>query len=239
MSVEAQANVPAGARPAKVTEVKQPQWVPFALAVIGTGAGFAVKHLAQWLVTLPRAPFKGPAETLTAVPEPWLTVGLLVAGAVVGLLAGFIILHEELAVRVAADRVVLSRADSPREFARGQVAMAARDGKDLVLIGTGGEQLAREECDFTARRLAAAFTTHGYAWAAADPHAGDFRRWVPDTPGLPAGADALFKAREKALERSDGTSDARELHEELARLGVYVRDSKSRQYWRVTVSTGA
>ncbi|MFC0098495.1 hypothetical protein ACFFKH_13285 [Micromonospora marina] len=51
-------------------------------------------------------------------------------------------------------------------------------------------------------------------------------------PGLPPGADALLRARQRAL---DGGHDAetRELHGELARLGVVVRDEGKRQYWRL------
>jgi hypothetical protein len=47
-------------------------------------------------------------------------------------------------------------------------------------------------------------------------------------PGLPAGANALFTAREKA-----DSDDSRELRSELAKLGVLVRDDKGKQYWRL------
>lgn len=82
--------------------------------------------------------------------------------------------------------------------------------------------------------------THGQAgrvgstsWADADPHLAEFRRWVPGTPGLPEGANALFKAREKALKKQGDAEDARELRKELARLGVVVRDEDRRQCWRL------
>jgi hypothetical protein len=60
---------------------------------------------------------------------------------------------------------------------------------------------------------------------------GEYRRWVPDTPDLPIGADALLKARQRALD-SDQGGDVAELRDELARLGVVVRDEAKRQYWR-------
>ncbi|MDI3386206.1 hypothetical protein QIS99_08260 [Streptomyces sp. B-S-A8] len=217
-----------------VTRLRQPGWLPFAFAAFGTGAGFAATLLARWLVSLPRAPFKGPAELLTSLPEPWPTLGPLVGGAVLGLLAGLVVLHDELSVRVDAAEVTLTRAGEPSTFARAQLAAAFRDGKDLVLLAPDGAELARERCDFPERRLGTAFARHGHRWTDHDPHAADFRLWVPDTPGLPAGADALLKARAKALTRSDSTAaeDRRELRAELARLGVYVRDEKRRQYWR-------
>jgi hypothetical protein len=56
---------------------------------------------------------------------------------------------------------------------------------------------------------------------------------VPDLPGLPAGADALLRARERAIER-DRRDDARELRRELGLIGVVLRDDSKRQYWRLT-----
>ncbi|MDI3402363.1 hypothetical protein QIS96_00735 [Streptomyces sp. B-S-A6] len=185
-------------------------------------------------MSLPRAPFKGPAELLTSLPEPWLTLGLLVAGAALGLLVGLFALHEELTVRVCDQRVLLIRSGEPNTVPRAELAQAFRDANDLVLLGPDSSELAREPCDFTERRPAAAFTRHGHRWADTDPYAAEFRLWVPGAPDLPTGADALLKARAKALTRPDSTTagDRRELRAELARLGVYVRDEKKRQYWR-------
>lgn len=218
----------------ETTELRRPGWLPLAFAAPGAGAGLLVKYLAQWLVTLPKAPFKDPAAFLTSLPEPWLTLGLLIAGTLAGLLLGLTVLHEELTVRVSGDEVRLTRKGEPSDFPRTRLAVAFRDRKDLVLVDTGGVELAREACDFPERRLAAAFTRHGHRWADQDPHAADFRLWVPDTPGLPTGADALLKARAKAVARTDSTADddRRELRTELSRLGVSVRDDKRRQYWR-------
>jgi hypothetical protein len=56
---------------------------------------------------------------------------------------------------------------------------------------------------------------------------------VEDTPGLPGGANALFKARERAL-RSGDRDDAAELRDDLARLDVVVREERHRQFWRAT-----
>ncbi|MFI8832567.1 hypothetical protein ACIGPN_16200 [Streptomyces afghaniensis] len=66
-----------------------------------------------------------------------------------------------------------------------------------------------------------------------DPYRAEFRRWVPGTPGLPEGADALLRARAQARKSDDDAEDARELRRELLRLGVVVRDEEKRQYWRI------
>ncbi|BDH11565.1 YqeB family protein [Streptomyces hygroscopicus] len=195
----------------------------------GTGTGWLVGLLADWLITLPWAPLQGPARLLASAPGPVLPA----AGSVAGLAVGFVVQHEELAIRLTDECVALTRKGRNQTFRRDAIATACRDGKHLVLLGHDGGELAREECEVHGGRLADAFTEHGYAWAAADPHKGEFRRWVPDAPELPDAANAFLKARQVALEKQGPSDDdVRELRTELARLGVVVRDEKRRQYWR-------
>ncbi|WP_327352686.1 YqeB family protein [Streptomyces sp. NBC_01304] len=218
----------------KVTELTQPRWIPPLFMLLGAGAGWLLKLLAQWVVTLPWAPFQGPAELLTEAPEPWLTLAAIGVGTAAGLLFGLYALHVELSLRVSADRVVLGRGGTTREVGADEIALVCRDGKDLVLLGHEGEELAREDSDLADRRFREAFTRHGHAWADQDPHRDAYRRWVPGTPGLPAGADALLKARARVLDKGDAATEARELRAELVRLGVFVRDEKKRQFWRTS-----
>ncbi|UYB38026.1 hypothetical protein SLV14_000345 [Streptomyces sp. Je 1-4] len=221
----------------KTTVLAQPAWsvalVHLVLVLLGAGAGRLVKVLAEWLVTLPWAPMQGPARLLTSVPEPWLTVGLVCAGAALGLTVGLIAQYQELSVAVSDERITLTRKAKDREFARERVVQVFLDGKQLVLLDADKDELAREACDLNAQRVADAFRTHGYSWADEDPYKDDFRRWVSDMPGLPQGANALLKARAQLLEKKGPTGDLRELREELARMGVVVRDEKRRQYWRL------
>ncbi|XYJ22924.1 CysS/YqeB C-terminal domain-containing protein [Bacillus velezensis] len=55
---------------------------------------------------------------------------------------------------------------------------------------------------------------------------------MPDTPDLEPGANALLKAREKALKEEE-KADAKELKAEISKLGITVREKGSRQYWRI------
>lgn len=212
----------------------EPAWA-ITLFCVGCGAviGWLVTLLADWLVTLPWAPLQGPAELLTSVPEPGLSIGAVVVGALAGLLVGFIAVHESLSVSISDSQVVLTIRDTSQVFQRNEIALAFRDGKQLVLLDPNSLEVAREESGLPWRRLADAFAEHGYSWADEDPHREEFRRWVPGTPGLPEGADAILKARARALDRKDDPEDARELRRELTKLGVVVRDDNGRQYWRM------
>jgi hypothetical protein len=205
-------------------------WVGFPL--LGAAAGWLLKAGADWLVSLPWVPLPGWFRLLASLPEPKGTIGVLVVGGLAGLTLAHLAAQERLTVTVSADRVTLARPGSVGQIERGQVSTAFLDGKRLVLLGRAAEELAREASDLDASRLRDAFQAHGYAWAAGgDPYQYEFRRWVEDLPDLPAGANALFKARQRALDKGNH-DDVAELRAELAKLGIVVREEKKRQYWR-------
>ncbi|MFE4057312.1 hypothetical protein ACFXP3_13620 [Streptomyces sp. NPDC059096] len=196
--------------------------------LVGAGLGWLVAPLARWLTTLPWVPFQGPVELVASIPAPVLSA----VGAVAGLVIMLAFHHQQLVIRLSDDRVVLIRKGGEQAFPRDAVAMAFRDGDQLVLLGQDTGELARHGCDLKADRVADAFKEHGYPWADLDPYRSEFRLWVPDTPGLSAGANAVLKARQEELDRGDSEDDVRDLREELARHGIVVRDEKGRQYWR-------
>ncbi|MFG2212151.1 hypothetical protein [Streptomyces sp. NPDC048638] len=223
----------------RLTVLGRPTWstvcVCAVLVLVGAGVGWLVGFLAGWLVTLPWAPLQGPARLVASIPAP----GLPVMGSLAGLALGLVAQHEQLVIRLSEDRVVLTRKGREQEFSRAAIATVFRDGKYLVLLGHGGGELDRQECDLDVGRVADAFTEHDYVWADADPHKDEFRRWVPDTPGLPEGANAILRARQESLEKKGSSDDdVRELRAELSRLGVVVRDEKRRQYWRTFRQAG-
>ncbi|MER8221252.1 hypothetical protein ABTZ58_11790 [Streptomyces sp. NPDC094143] len=223
-----------GPRAGETAELSESAWAIVLFCVVcGAVAGALLPLLARLLLSLPWAPLKGPAELLTSVPEPALTLGTVAVGALGGLLLGFTAVHESLSVRVTGTHLALTIRDSTQEFPREDVDVLFRDGKQLVALSPSGLELAREPCGLSWRRLADTLTAHGWTWAEQDPYHADFRRWVPGTPGLPAGADALLRARAQARRHEDDAADARELRGELLRLGVVVRDEDKRQYWRI------
>jgi len=202
------------------------------LPVLGAALLWVVQWSAGWIASLRWIPMRGPFMLIDAVDDPWATSGALLLGALGGLLLAWMAAAERLAVTVAADRVTLARGDGTRHVGRDRISGVFRDGKQLVLLGTVGEELARESSDLPAARLRDAFEAYGYRWYAdGDPHRDDYRRWVDGAIGLPPGADPLLRVRQRALDRKDGAELA-ELGAELARLGVLVRDRDKRQYWR-------
>ncbi|WP_405426877.1 hypothetical protein [Micromonospora sp. NBC_00617] len=207
-------------------------WGGFPL--VGAGVGWLLAATTGWLARLPWVPFSDLVEWLDRLPEPQATAGTIAVGALAGLVLAGIGTAERLIVSVDAAQVRLRRAEQNRTVARADTRVVFLADKHLVLLDADGAELVRESTDLPAARLAAAFREHGWAWTDGDPHRSAYRLWVPDLPGLPAGADALLRARERAIER-DRRDDARELRRELGRIGVVLRDEGRRQYWRVVV----
>ncbi|SOR80909.1 hypothetical protein SCNRRL3882_4362 [Streptomyces chartreusis NRRL 3882] len=219
--------------PEESTELAESAWGIVLFCVgCGAAAGALLPLLARLLLKLPWAPLEGPAELLTSIPEPALTLGTVAVGTLGGLLLGLAAAHDALSVRVSGTHLALTIRDATQEFTRKEIGVLFRDGKELVAVAPDGMELAREHCGLPWPRLADTLTEHGYRWAEEDPYRAQFRRWVPGTPGLPEGADALLRARAEARKSDDDAEDARELRRELLRLGVVVRDEEKRQYWR-------
>lgn len=202
------------------------------------GAAWLLKAAAGWVANLEWAPFQGPFRLVDSIPEPWGTIGAPLLGLAGGVVLALVIMAESLTVTVSDEQVRLTRDTSVRDIARAPITAVFLDGKQLVLLGANTEELAREACELDAGRLGDAFLAHGFPWrAGGDPHAGEFRSWVEASPDLPASAHALLKVRRLALEKAK-KQDAAELREELAKLGVVVRDEKRRQFWRQTPTDG-
>ncbi|WP_406077207.1 hypothetical protein [Micromonospora sp. NBC_00858] len=205
-------------------------WGGFPL--LGAAAGGLLALAAGWVAGLPWAPVQWLFGLLDRLPDAQAIAGTAAVGALAGLVVAGNGTAERLIVTVDAAQVRLRRAGKDRTVGRAETRVVFVDDGRLVLLDSDGAELARESTDLPADRLAAAFRTHGWGWADGDPHRSAYRLWVPELPGLPTGADALLRARDRAV-RKDRRDDARELRRELGRLGVVLRDEEKRQYWRL------
>ncbi|WP_344870487.1 YqeB family protein [Allokutzneria multivorans] len=202
----------------------------FGAPALGAVFGWLVKPLAEWVLTLRWVPMQGPFKLAEQAPS-WV---LVCGGAVLGLGFAFLGALDMTEVSVSRERVVFRRGDNTTEVDGTEVDAVFLDGKRLVLLGPDGAELAAEKTDLPAAELREAFGASGYRWLdEGDPHAAEYRLWVEDTPDLPTGADALLKARKRAISGGE-SEDVRLLRSELGRLGVVVRDDGKRQYWRMT-----
>lgn len=217
------------------TIVREPAWVRYGLWVVfplvGGAIGWFLPGIAQWVVDLPDLPGKGPFRLVASFPRGPATLVAAGVGVLAGLGLALVAAYERVTVTVARDRVTLKRGDRSTVVLRDRVWAAFADGKHLVIVDREGAEPAREKHDLSRPALAAAFRSHGYPWLDRDPFLDRYRLWVVGVPGLPPGGEALLAARATALEKSKN-EDAARMRNELARLGVVVRDEKKAQYWR-------
>ncbi|MCP3775509.1 DUF308 domain-containing protein [Paenibacillus sp. MZ04-78.2] len=202
--------------------------------ILGIALGYFIPMIAQWAATLPWIPFQGPLKLISSFSGAWVTtVVTSILGLLVGLWFAEEVIKDTLRVVVSGEMIRLEKDGGGQELSFENISMVFLDGKQLVLLGHAGQELAREKYEWASERIVSALTAHGYSWSPdGDPYKGQYHRWVQDTPDLPPAVNALLKAREKALKKEDGR-EAKELRSEAAKHGVVVRDEETRQYWRL------
>ncbi|MGW1680380.1 CysS/YqeB C-terminal domain-containing protein [Saccharopolyspora sp. NPDC002376] len=86
--------------------------------------------------------------------------------------------------------------------------------------------------DLPKDQVRAAFECFGYPWAGTtDPHENDFRKWRDGHPALDEEANALLRARSRALtDKQHGA--AADLTDQLQALGIVLRDREGTQQYR-------
>ncbi|WP_063784420.1 hypothetical protein [Streptomyces sp. SBT349] len=200
--------------------------------VLGALLGIVLPSVAEWAADRPWLPVPGPFEVIASFEGRWVAIALGGAGLLLGLVGAAFIVASCLKVTLSDQEIRVEKDSRTRIFARQDVGTVFMDGKQLVILDRETRQLMREAYEGRAGDLACGFGGHGYPWAeGGDPYEELYRRWVPDHPDLPPAANAVLKAREKALEKKQ-RDDVTELGEEVQKLGFVVRDRSSRQYWR-------
>lgn len=204
--------------------------------VAGLILGYFLPRIAVWALKLPWVPFQGPLKLINQFSGSWLEFVLALLGLIAGLAVANRAIKESLVVTCTDQEVELDKNGHKQTIARADIDMVFLDGKQLVMIGMSGHELARENSDESTKRLtsdfAEVFRKHGYPWVSeGDPYKDDYRRWVLDTPDMSAAANAVMKAREIALQKKT-TMDIQDLRKELVKMGYIIRDEGTRQYWR-------
>lgn len=205
-------------------------WAGFPL--VGAGLAWLVRLLSGWAATVPDIPLHGWIAAFASIKEPYGTLGSLLVGGFAAWYGVRWLTRLTVAVSVSERRLLWRSGGRTRRLERGTISAIFPDGDDLVVLGQDTRELARALCYLDDDALQRTLVGYDYPWYNSDPHAEEFRRWVEDMPGLPEGANALMRARAKALD--DGKdADAADLRTDLGKLGVVVRETDSRQFLRL------
>lgn len=197
--------------------------------------GVLLPVAARWLLGLsPGLPMRPVFRLVGAVDRPWEVALNLVIWLLLGAGVARATLTGAARVTVSDTRLSLTANHGTRAITRDQVAAVFMDRKRLVVLDRQSREWARDDPQASPGDVAAALRRHGYPWHETDPYASRYHLWVPDTPDLPAAADAILAARATALGRK-AHEDAARLREAIEALGFTVRDEGCRQYWRALV----
>ncbi len=222
--------------PSDAVVIGEPQWLRVASWIVcpllGAALAWLLTRADDWYLGLSWAPFRGPVRLFADIPEPAASLVAAAAGLVLGTAFAAVWERERVTVTVARDQVEVRRMGAHHVLSRDEVDSVFFGAKHLVLLGTGGTELVRESVDEKGEVFRHAFQAQGWPWTGDDPHADAYAMWVPGAVGVPPVAGPLLAARQEALDAKK-SDDAKEIRSELLRLGVVVRDEKTRQYWRL------
>lgn len=199
---------------------------------LGAGLSFLVKPLVNWIIGLiGDAP--GPLRLAAALPTAWAVPVLTVVGLLAGALLAAQAKKEALELTVDPVGVHLKQDGAERYLQRDQIDAVFQDGKDLVFLDATTRQLARHKSsDLSKPQIREAFERFGYAWAGmTDPHENEFRKWLDGQPGLDDEANALLRARSRALSDKQRGAAA-DLADQLQAIGIVLRDRDDIQQYR-------
>ncbi|GAA1409973.1 hypothetical protein ACFQZ4_03810 [Catellatospora coxensis] len=207
--------------------------------VIGAGLGWVLRAVSEWAASVDGMPLRDWISVLAKVPDPYGTVLCVLLGVAFGAEVARRTLKDSVAVSVKPDLVIWRAGKQTRRIARAEISAVYLDGfEDLVFLGTDTGELARANNNLDEDAVKETFLRHGYPFFDADPHLERYMRWVEDLPELSATANALLKARQKAL-AENAADDAAELRADLVKLGVVVRQNDDRQFYRLVGSPAA
>lgn len=202
-------------------------------ATVGFGAAFIVGPVVDWLIGMVGdAP--GPLRLAATLPTMWAIPVLAIAGLCVGVQVGRQWQKECGVTTISAEGVTVQRGGTGHHVAREEIRGVFIDGDDLVLVDHQSAELLRTATDQTlAMRLQRALDKFSYPWqGTTNPHEQEFAVWVDGRGPLDARAQALLRARQRALadKRIGAAEDARD---QLRDLGITVRDRDDAQQYRV------
>ena len=131
---------------------------------IGIALGFFLPAVGAFAAQFP-IPFGEVIEKLSKFDQAWVVIARPIIGAVLGVIATFVMSASTTPLSVGDDQILVGRADDhPLRISRAAYSTAYFDGGKLTILTEGGHQAYKGDVEGKKDRIAAAFTSRGYRW---------------------------------------------------------------------------
>lgn len=204
--------------------------------VLGGLIGWFIPVIADWLLNLPVVPWEKLIEFIASLNSLWVSIVATIIGIIVGILLTLTIFEESLEVTITYENIQLKLGDKVDTLDKKDISTIYIENKQLIILGKNSNELYREVFETKIDTVRETFRTYQYPWKEKDPFEKDYQRWVLGHPDFPEKVNALLYAREHSL-KEDKKKDAKYLREDLAKLGVVIRDERNSQYVRLVKNT--
>lgn len=200
--------------------------------VLGGLIGWFIPTIADWVLMLPIVPMEKLIQLIASSNSLWISIVATVIGIIVGVLLTFTIFDENLEVTISYNSLQLKLGDREETIKKKDISAIYMENKQLIILGQNSDELYREVIETKEDTVQEAFNNYKYPWHGEDPFDSEYQRWVIGHPDFPEKINALLYAREHAL-KENKKKDVKYLREDLAVLGVVIRDERNGQYVRL------
>lgn len=200
--------------------------------LLGGVLGWYIPVLSNWIVEFPLIPLRGIIELLASLNGLWISIVAAIIGMILGLLLAFIIFYESLEVTVTTEGLTMKIGDKTETILKKDISSVFIDDKQLIVLGKDSDVLYQEKFEGKQETVQDIFKRYYYPWYERDPYDEQYKRWVLGNSEYPEKIDDLLYARERSI-REGKAKDAKYLLEDLAKLGVVIKDKNNSQYVRL------
>ncbi|MYL43552.1 YqeB family protein [Virgibacillus salexigens] len=198
----------------------------------GAILGWYIPVLADWVLTLPIVPLEDFISLIASLNHFWVSIVSLILGIIAAIVFIIIVFNETLKVEVSDRMVELIIGEKQDKFEKQQISAIYVEGKQLVILGLSSEEKYREVVESKFDYVKEVFLAYGYPFRNEDPYINYYQRWELGNGDLPSDVNSILYARSRAL-REDQKKEAKRLREDLAQLGVVIRDEQNSQFIRM------
>lgn len=199
--------------------------------VLGGIIGWFVPTIVKWLLKLPVIPLEKLFILITSLNSQWVSVVAAVIGIILGIILTLIIFSETLEVTVTENSIRLKLGDSINIIEKKDISAIYFEKKELFILDQNSFEIYRGIIESKEDKVREVLQNYKYPWSEQDPFSNQYQRWALGYPDFSEKINVLLHAREQALKEKK-KDDAKYLREDLAKLGVVIKDERNGQYVR-------